>query len=410
VHNRPYSDQLIFKYARQGVLAKLKRLKKWRSPLRGLLILGLIALTACVYIATPKPPETVNNSSSDRSTNILLPFREDEETGKYGYKDPQGKIVIPAKFTISFDEVIPLFQEELAPVSLDGGYGYINPKGETVIKGQFQEVKGFASGLAAVKLNDKWGYINKQGEMVIPPQFDSTESFSEGLAGVTLKDKYGYIDPTGNAVIPIEIIRPHFFYTPSPFTNNIAYVKTNNKDGLLVDGYITRSGNFISQSSVPKISPYRSRPKSNQEKPPICTLESIDSSIGFTGSGEEDREELLKDTNNQLLNLQYVEGELTFTVTNLNQNESKKGVFLELELYDQYNQPLLFHNPFRVIQGRDIDFTPPLKGGETRRIKIGWKFMLTNRIKKVIIKNCEWLNSEEDYFERYPELKDVVIP
>jgi hypothetical protein len=80
----------------------------------------------------------------------------DDHTGKWGYIDKQGKMVINPQF----------------------GY-YVKPSFENGLSPDFTE------GLSAVRTGnektDKWGYIDKQGKMVINPQFDGTFGFYEGL-------------------------------------------------------------------------------------------------------------------------------------------------------------------------------------------------------------------------------------
>lgn len=44
----------------------------------------------------------------------------------------------------------------------------------------------FNEGLAPVSINDKWGYIDKTVEIVIKPQFDRASMFNEGLAPVSI--------------------------------------------------------------------------------------------------------------------------------------------------------------------------------------------------------------------------------
>ena len=100
--------------------------------------------------------------------------------------------------------------EGLSAVMFDTGkWGYIDKTGKIVIQPQFSYVEAFSDGLAAVKIHDnddeKWGYIDKTGKIVIQPQFSQAGTFSEGLATVLIengtKKNYVMIDKTGKIVI-----------------------------------------------------------------------------------------------------------------------------------------------------------------------------------------------------------------
>lgn len=61
-----------------------------------------------------------------------------------------------------------------------GKWGFINKKGKVVIEPQFENAKSFANGLAAVCKEDLWGFINKKGDVVIDYQFCDAEYFTKG--------------------------------------------------------------------------------------------------------------------------------------------------------------------------------------------------------------------------------------
>lgn len=93
----------------------------------------------------------------------------------------------------------------LRAVQKDGKWGYINPEGKIVVPHQFNVAGPFSEGMASVKKGDKWGYINSQGKFVVEPKFDDALPFSGGLAAVQMEDNSGYIDQTGNLVINSEL-------------------------------------------------------------------------------------------------------------------------------------------------------------------------------------------------------------
>lgn len=141
--------------------------------------------------------------------------------------EPAGRLVINPQF----DSAGP-FSEGLAPVrigdSKTGKWGFIDKQGAMVIKPHFDFPIPpiFSEGLASVHVGDtktgKWGYIDKQGTMVITPQFDFAERFSDGIALVHITDKesrkVGYINKQGMIVITL----PSHFMDASIFSEGLA--------------------------------------------------------------------------------------------------------------------------------------------------------------------------------------------
>jgi hypothetical protein len=108
-----------------------------------------------------------------------------DATGKYGYKDTKGNIVIQPKY-----DKAEAFSNGLAAVNIGAKY---NEDGEAIKEG-------------------KWGYIDSNGKEVVAPKYDLVESFDRyGFAVVinsyedtTLHLKYGVIDQTGKEVVPLK--------------------------------------------------------------------------------------------------------------------------------------------------------------------------------------------------------------
>lgn len=168
---------------------------------------------------------------------------------KYGFIDITGKTVIP----IQFDEILSesswgindyeyyrginvhtYFYEGLACVKQNGKYGFIDKTGKTVIPIQFDDTAGFVDGLAIVRQNDKCGIIDTTGKFIVPVKFEDINSFSEGVASVKQNDKYGFIDKTGKIVIPIQ------YEWAGDFNEGLSVVQQNGKYGL-----INKRGQFI---------------------------------------------------------------------------------------------------------------------------------------------------------------------
>ena len=121
-------------------------------------------------------------------------------SGKYGFVDSMGRIIIP----MTFDFAEP-FKEGLAIVKIQDKYGFINQQGEIVIPAKYDEAESFCEGFAVVcigkwvtEIDDrKYGFINKKGQEVIPIQFKYASSFSKGFGGVLQNDTLFPVDTSG---------------------------------------------------------------------------------------------------------------------------------------------------------------------------------------------------------------------
>lgn len=101
------------------------------------------------------------------------------KSGKYGFINSNGKVVIPPKF-----ECVENFQEGLTAVFVGGKWGYIDTLGNISIEPRFDRAYAFSEELALVFTDTKCGYINETGEFVIQPQFTAGGYFSNGLVCV----------------------------------------------------------------------------------------------------------------------------------------------------------------------------------------------------------------------------------
>lgn len=66
-----------------------------------------------------------------------------------------------------------------------GKYGYCDASGNVVIEPRYDGAKPFHEGLAAVCRNSLWGYIDKNGKTVIPLRYYDADSFRGGKAFVS---------------------------------------------------------------------------------------------------------------------------------------------------------------------------------------------------------------------------------
>lgn len=167
----------------------------------------------------PVPRAATSREIVDRLPGCDWEPLEDDSSGKYGYQDARGKVVVKPRF-----EFAEYFRNDgLAGVVENGNWSYINCEGKT-----FQVISIdngpdlFSEGLARFREGNRYGYLNRRGEVVIPAQFDSAEAFCKGVAStgsdcsaVRSGDytalscvKWAYIDKAGRTVTPKEPPRP----------------------------------------------------------------------------------------------------------------------------------------------------------------------------------------------------------
>lgn len=200
------------------------------------------------------------------------------ETGKWGYSNVDGELVIPAEY----EKCYPFSSNGLAVIydEKERQYHFIDLKNQrlTTDPASFKikdglgfNVSGFNDHLFLVQVNGKWGYMDDEGKLIIKALYDNgsdfnggyatvakgkqffvvdtkgnetalesgvmdVKEFTEGLAPVRMNSKkFGFIDTKGKVVIPAE------FETVGYFNNGVAWVKT--MDGKL--GYVDKTGKWI---------------------------------------------------------------------------------------------------------------------------------------------------------------------
>lgn len=129
------------------------------------------------------------------------------EKKKVGYIDKEGKFAIEPKY-----EGGGPFSEGLATIYEGGKAGLIDKTGKVVVDPKYKRIGKFHDGLAVVVIESilstggaayDSGYMRPNGQMAIQPQFDANStSFSEGVAGIRrLGQLWSYIDPQGKVAI-----------------------------------------------------------------------------------------------------------------------------------------------------------------------------------------------------------------
>ena len=106
-------------------------------------------------------------------------------------------------------------------------------------------------------------------------------------------------------------------------------------------------------------------------------------------------------------NLITTQGEFNFKIINHDFKEHN-WVLFELIILDKQGNIMTTSNPFRDLQGEILEIKPPIISGNSRVLSRYWKYH--NGWHDVELKSCQWANSFDDYWKKYPELKDYPAP
>jgi hypothetical protein len=148
-------------------------------------------------------------------------------TGKWGYIDKTGKVVIEPQFNYASS-----FSEGLANITIEGKDAFIDKTGKIVInvkqEGFFWP---FSDGFSLGMYGDEYFYIDKTGKEAFGRRFGGAGVFSEGLAAVVIDDagtkRWAFIDTAGNIVINTHSD------TVSYFSEGLAVVGTQDETGYM---------------------------------------------------------------------------------------------------------------------------------------------------------------------------------
>lgn len=147
------------------------------------------------------------------------PLNSYVENGKYGLKNKDGAIVLPA----IFDDIVAGDQSGFFRNSVDGEPVDIDSNGKIGFRGV-----RLSSGGRAWKVHSDNRFIDKTGRFVGPPSIDSCLHFSVGIAPVKMGNLWGAIDRTGKLVIT-----PKFLALSNFADNGLAAAKKGEKWGFV---------------------------------------------------------------------------------------------------------------------------------------------------------------------------------
>lgn len=200
-----------------------------------------------VWRATKKTP--LKNKKLIRHRDIHK--KQAGESGKWGFRDATGKLVIPYKY-----DGVGYFSEGLAPVRIKGVksqngnlsnlWGYINTNGKFIIKPKYSDARPFFDGLAWVEGSNGKIFIDKKGAgFKLYRRITKVLAFSQGYAAVNIsRKKWGYIDHRGKIVLKPGLFSSNWKWA-YPFRNGLALVVWDNYNK---QGLINKKGKMIMKS------------------------------------------------------------------------------------------------------------------------------------------------------------------
>ncbi|GLZ80008.1 hypothetical protein Afil01_48150 [Actinorhabdospora filicis] len=134
------------------------------------------------------------------------PFR-DRDTGRYGFKDAEGRAVIVSAF-----ERVGDFRGGVATVQRNGLWGAITREGRTVVPFLYDEmrtempdgrsVEGFVDGVVGVDRRGGKGAVDRTGRLVVPPHYRQVVCHPGGFAVCSTYGQWGAIDRDGQEILP----------------------------------------------------------------------------------------------------------------------------------------------------------------------------------------------------------------
>lgn len=130
----------------------------------------------------PGPLNSKDSAKHSEQYKIVDIEIKKEASGKWGYCNASGALVIPVQFANT-----TFFNEGMAAVQIDGKWGFIDTKGKVIVKPVYDTVGYFSQGLAVVAKDGNYGYINLKGDEVIKLKYVNAAAFGKGYARVSEK-------------------------------------------------------------------------------------------------------------------------------------------------------------------------------------------------------------------------------
>ena len=121
--------------------------------------------------------------ASHTNAQDLLP-KEDTATGKWGFVDKQGKVVIAYQYDYCV-EFSDAFINGYAVVRIGPGRGVIDKTGKEIIPCLYEKISPLGKDGFSVVSNNKMGYFDKSGKQTIPFEYSALAIGEEGFFGMS---------------------------------------------------------------------------------------------------------------------------------------------------------------------------------------------------------------------------------
>ena len=205
-------------------------------------IIAVFVLTNC----DGSKRKALNDPNTKEEYSKLIPNR-DEKSGKWGYLNERGEIIIPFKYDGADD-----FMEGLAKVKLNEKYGCIDEKGKEIIPLIFERIDFLFDRLVKVKLDGQYGLFKKTGIEILPPIYTiiqkmNTDNFAYDIrAGYS--NEWTHIDRNG--IIKNHSLSSVFYvfafediiYETVPETNNVNILEINGDYEVIIPDKVVFNG------------------------------------------------------------------------------------------------------------------------------------------------------------------------
>ncbi len=160
-------------------------------------------------------------------TNNLEVFKEN---GKYGFKDENGKDVIPCQYDYALSDENGFYKVEVADK-----WGYIDSTGKVVVPIEYQNVEYVSDGNYFIANRGNWsnkeiGVLSSEGKVVLPFEYDDYSG--DWLEGKYVLQKSGGIYILGNGGV-IEKELPYDYYEEFDDTTGLSLVRRDGKWGYV---------------------------------------------------------------------------------------------------------------------------------------------------------------------------------
>ncbi len=143
--------------------------------------------------------------------------------GFYGYLKSNGEIAIEVSLPYNEGAINwGLFNKKgFARITTEGNFGLIDTVGNKFMPALFEDIGEISFQLIAIKRHGKWGYCDYDTKLKIPYNFDYASGFINEMAFVKTEEKYGLIDRKGSYVMAPQYESITWFY------NGLIYKSTD---------------------------------------------------------------------------------------------------------------------------------------------------------------------------------------